>query len=382
MRFPSPQSLYCILCKSSAKQRRKQHLPLLHHCFHDELKQKCATISTIHCTSCYIQFCIKNNDLNLSDPSKKAHLFITILLKILHSKIKFVRTKQQPLLPNQSLMQPNKFKTTFIKFIENFNLKCNAENISNLQTVQIYHKDKKRSLKILALFVKSLVEIEKMLLSPHNYNYQNQTNPLQSNCNSNIKDEDDQDVSMKQKESLNLGLVSPQRAQQQPRPLHFKQALFPSHPQQHIINDTPSLSSSSMSSSVSPCTSVNDQNLSTNPLSISTSSTPSTPTPTQSLMVPQIPRKSPFIGHGHIKQPSAYHNNLNNTKTNLPISTLSTAINMNQGRNTSNPPKIHKFNPYSIYVPLHRNYTLKYQFLSFNPLRVKKIMIISKRSSV
>lgn len=268
-------------------------------------------------------------------------------------------------------MQPNKFKTTFIKFIENFDLKCNAENISNLQTVQIYHKDKKRSLKILALFVKSLQEIEKMLLSP------NKTNQ---------DDDIDTDITMKQlkeKEnepigSLNVGLVSKQRAQQQA--LHSSKSLFPSHAQMltsnasyHNNNDTTSLSSHSTQSSVSPCSSVigsvlmNEQNPSTNPLSFPSST-----------ILPQIPIsiKSSLFDNSHIKQPVPYHNNLNNISTNLPMHSLSTGIKMNQAT------KIHKFNPYSIYVPLHRNYTLKYQFLSFSPLRVKKIMIISNRSSV
>jgi len=139
--------------------------------------------------------------------------------------------------------------------------------------------------------------------------------------------------------------------------------------------------STSTQSSVSPCTPIHDQN--------------------PSLILPQsltIPMKSPFVTHGHIKQPSAYHNHLNNNNnnvniTNIPVlgfQPISTDINTNQnsystatiGNNNSKKTKIHKINPYSIYVPLQRNYTLKYQFLSFNPLKVKKIMIISNRPSV
>lgn len=223
--------------------------------------------------------------MNKMNQNQRIRLFITILLKILHSKIKFIRTKEQPLLPNQSLMQPNKFKTAFIKFIENFNLKRNAQNMASLQTVQIYHKDKKRSTKILALFVNSLQEIEKSLMSP-------------------IYDEIDTDK---------------------------------------IDN-----------SSVSPSASISS------------------------------------IQHfNNRKQHRAYHNNNTNHNNNNIIYNNNTNHNYNDTHNNNiiinnkiKSMRMQTINPYSIYVPLNPNYTLKYQFISFNPLCVRKIMIISNRSRV
>ena len=100
--------------------------------------------------------------------NKRIDLFISILISILISKIKFPRTKEQPLLPNQTLMQPNKFKTIFIQFLNHFNVQFDSNNVSPTRLNKVYKNDKQRSNKISKLFVSSLQEIKNNLFNKQN----------------------------------------------------------------------------------------------------------------------------------------------------------------------------------------------------------------------
>lgn len=83
---------------------------------------------------------------------------------IFNTKIKFNRSKQQPLLPNTILMQPNKFKSFCIEFINHFNIKWNKDNILPSKINKKYQKDAQRSAKICESFIKCLYQIRELLL--------------------------------------------------------------------------------------------------------------------------------------------------------------------------------------------------------------------------
>ena len=220
------------------------------------------------------------------DSNQNIHLFVTILLRILDSKIKFVRTKQQPLLPNQSLMQPSKFKTTFIKFIETFKVKCDVNEIlakrnrSYGYPNQDHKKDKHRSDRILKSVISSLHEIERILLD------------LRQNKAS-----------------------------------HSQYAQYPQYPQYPKIQSRSDVVLKSYNNN-------NNDNID-------------------------------------------YQQSRNNTPSTPSISPISSSTTPSIDDTRSESSMDHNPNPYSIYVPLNANYTLKYQFLSFQPLKIKKIMIIS-----
>ena len=60
-------------------------------------------ILTLFCT----QFCVEMP--TLSDTARMV-LFVEIFERIMSESVQFPRTKLQPLLPHQALMQPNRFK--------------------------------------------------------------------------------------------------------------------------------------------------------------------------------------------------------------------------------------------------------------------------------
>lgn len=104
------------------------------------------------------------------DNNHKINLFIQIFLKIFDAKIKFIRTKYHPLLPNQTLMQPNKFKTISHLFLNHFDIKLEINDfLPPLKVNKIYQKDKRRSDKISMLFIESLHKIQSMLMTKKQY---------------------------------------------------------------------------------------------------------------------------------------------------------------------------------------------------------------------
>ena len=58
---------------------------------------------------------VNNNGNN--NNNQRMCLFVNIFIGILNENIHFRRTKCQPLLPYQTLIQPNKFKTICNEFI-------------------------------------------------------------------------------------------------------------------------------------------------------------------------------------------------------------------------------------------------------------------------
>lgn len=91
--------------------------------------------------------------------------FISIVGHLLTAKIKFPRTKQQPLLPNQTLMQPNRFKTALIRFLGHFSVQLDAKSVSPTRLNRVYKNDKQRSNKISKLFLDALYEIKSKICS-------------------------------------------------------------------------------------------------------------------------------------------------------------------------------------------------------------------------
>eukprot|EP01084_Bolivina_argentea_P179522 310205_1 len=117
-----------------------------------------------------LKFCL--NDLHGMSNGSKIHVFVSILLNILNSKIKFIRTKEQPLLLNQSLIQNNKFKTFFVRFLNQFDNKFNTDGF---KIGNVYRKDKERSKKISELFIHALSAIEDMVLLENKKEIVNET---------------------------------------------------------------------------------------------------------------------------------------------------------------------------------------------------------------
>ena len=90
----------------------------------------------------------------------RVNTFVSILINIMNSKIKFNRTKEQPLIPNQSLMQPNKFKHTFREFLSSFGVGLQEIHLSSLRPNK---SDKQRSNKIVGVYMDKLLEIQKQM---------------------------------------------------------------------------------------------------------------------------------------------------------------------------------------------------------------------------
>jgi len=93
------------------------------------------------------------------DHNRRMHLFVTILISILESKIKFHRTKKQPLLTQQTLMQPNKFKSTLLEFFAHFELDFDTALVSFTHLNRKVKNDKQRSQKATDLYMEKLVAI-------------------------------------------------------------------------------------------------------------------------------------------------------------------------------------------------------------------------------
>ena len=105
-------------------------------------------------------------------------VFIDILVTIFESEIKFANTKSWPLLPYQTLMQRNLFKTECMEFIKHYNISWNSSKICPDKVKHEYVRDKNRSQKIFESFIQCLLEIKQKLLSPNPSNMNNNTFPI------------------------------------------------------------------------------------------------------------------------------------------------------------------------------------------------------------
>ena len=97
-------------------------------------------------------------------------LFVDILLILFDCDIHFARTKSQPLIPYQSVIQPNSFKSQCKNFIEFYDIKWDQTEIIPSKINRIYQKDKKRSKKIYDTFIESLKKLQKFFLNNSNPN--------------------------------------------------------------------------------------------------------------------------------------------------------------------------------------------------------------------
>ena len=94
------------------------------------------------------------------DNNKKMDLFISIFLLIIDGKITFQRTKAQPLMPYQTLIQPNNFRKKCKEFVSFYDIPWNHNSISPSKIHRKYQKDKLRSSKIFNSFINCLKSIQ------------------------------------------------------------------------------------------------------------------------------------------------------------------------------------------------------------------------------
>ena len=116
-------------------------------------------------------------------------LFIDILLIIFDCDIQFARTKSQPLIPYQSVIQPNSFKSQCKHFIEFYDIIWDQTDIIPSKINRIYQKDKKRSKKIYDTFIESLKKLQILFLKNKSYPFYkiNSMNNINNNYINNDK---------------------------------------------------------------------------------------------------------------------------------------------------------------------------------------------------
>ena len=311
-----------------------------------------------------------------SDNKQKIELFISILISILESKIKFPRTKEQPLLPNQTLMQPNKFKTIFIQFLNHFNVQFDANNVSPTRLNKVYKNDKQRSNKISKLFIDSLYQIKhkmetienndkfilftqdiasKMSLSSNKKNVSSSSSSSSSFGNnghngnkSSSNSTSNNNKNYKKRSGRNYHIQTPKdfrnnrRVKLHPR-FFIKQQEIEQEEDIDINESIDNMDDDIMSSSI-------NESIDNNKIDSSCSS------------LSDVSSEYDLNNNQHLQSPNhniylpQYENsqNINNINTGLNIQPL-----------------------YSVMVPLSNNNAIEYQFLSFNPLFVKQNVLSS-----
>merc|ERR1719242_2389943 len=106
-----------------------------------------------------LNFCNGVCGPNIGNP-QRIDVFVEILLNVLTAKIKFPRTKQQPLIPNQTLMQPNNFKRALENFLRYFDVELDPKEASPTRCNRVYKNDKQRSNKMAKRFLDALCQIQ------------------------------------------------------------------------------------------------------------------------------------------------------------------------------------------------------------------------------
>lgn len=99
---------------------------------------------------------------NVSD-SIRMKIFIEILIDIFESTIKFKKTKSQPLLPYQTVIQPNKFKDEIIGLIKYYGVEIDSNGINPIKVGKTYQKDSQRSRKISNSYKNALISVQQLL---------------------------------------------------------------------------------------------------------------------------------------------------------------------------------------------------------------------------
>eukprot|EP01084_Bolivina_argentea_P288715 495589_1 len=103
------------------------------------------------------QFCVDLNDI--FNNNQKMIIFIELFTNILNETIQFKKTKCQPLIPYQTLMIQNRFKSYCRKFAQHYNIKWDLGNVLPTKISNVYQKDKCRSKKTSDSFIKILNSI-------------------------------------------------------------------------------------------------------------------------------------------------------------------------------------------------------------------------------
>eukprot|EP00485_Elphidium_margaritaceum_P017821 CAMPEP_0202726818 /NCGR_PEP_ID=MMETSP1385-20130828/184806_1 /ASSEMBLY_ACC=CAM_ASM_000861 /TAXON_ID=933848 /ORGANISM="Elphidium margaritaceum" /LENGTH=468 /DNA_ID=CAMNT_0049393047 /DNA_START=47 /DNA_END=1453 /DNA_ORIENTATION=- len=93
----------------------------------------------------------------------KMRLFTDLLLIIFAEDIHFARTKAQPLIPYQSVIQPNSFKSQCKHLLDAYGVSWDQTDIVPSKINRIYQKDKTRSKKIYDTFIQSLRNLRSLL---------------------------------------------------------------------------------------------------------------------------------------------------------------------------------------------------------------------------
>ncbi len=98
-------------------------------------------------------------------------LFIDVFLMIFEETIQFPKTKSQPLLPYQTVIQPNRFRKECKKFIKFYNAKIDFSEITPIKIGNEYQRDCKRSKKIADSFINGFISINNTLKQYKNNKY-------------------------------------------------------------------------------------------------------------------------------------------------------------------------------------------------------------------
>eukprot|EP01084_Bolivina_argentea_P210469 358220_1 len=112
---------------------------------------------------CVLQFCYQLQ--HLRDNTQKMIIFIEIFSSILKETIQFKKTKCQPIIPHQTLLVHNTFKSYCIQLVQHFDTIWDLADISPCKISNVYQKDKDRSKKTSDSFVKTLMNIHNKLQS-------------------------------------------------------------------------------------------------------------------------------------------------------------------------------------------------------------------------
>ena len=105
----------------------------------------------------------KCKEIQVISESVRMKIFIEILINIFNSTIKFKKTKSQPLLPYQTVIQPNKFKDEIIGLIKYYGVEIDSNGINPIKVGKIYQKDSQRSKKISDSYKNALLTIQQLL---------------------------------------------------------------------------------------------------------------------------------------------------------------------------------------------------------------------------
>ena len=102
--------------------------------------------------------------------NQRMAIFIEIFLNIFNETTSFKKTRSQPLLPNQTVIQPNKFREECRKFTSYYRSNVDLTDITPIKIGRQYQKDANRARKIAMSFINSFAAIKDKLLQDNEKN--------------------------------------------------------------------------------------------------------------------------------------------------------------------------------------------------------------------